>query len=140
LAAAATSSSDRAILTLVPHHFCDLTAHDLHAGIDAFGHFQAKAMDQLLINARALPLPVIHLVHDLEVARVTQGLGVGTIPDRARAHFRCQHQFGEFFGGFAFFAAVHDTAHNVVAGKPEGAPLLAADLTVPGEIVCGCRG
>ena len=81
-------------------------------------------MHQHFIGVAAEPFPVIDLVHDFEVARIAERLGIGTVPDGAQPHLRRQHHFGEFLGRLAHLAIVHHRMRQFVAGAPQRTPLL----------------
>ena len=93
-------------------------AHHFHARSDAFRHFQAQAMNQLLIDIGADAFAGIDLVHHQKVAGIAQRFRIAAIPDRAEAHFRRHNEFGEFLGGFANVAMAHHLARAIVSGAP----------------------
>ncbi len=56
-ATAQAEDAGGAVLAALAHRVGDLAAHHMHAGVDAFGHFQAQAMHQLLIDIARPPAP-----------------------------------------------------------------------------------
>src|SRR5205814_8095882 len=104
-------------------HIGNMRTDYFHARPDAFGNFEAEPVHKHLIDVRAFALPIIDLVHHLEIAGIAEGLGIAAIPDGADAHLGCHHDFGERFGGLQDVAFAHYASHEVITGAPHG-PLM----------------
>src|SRR5207244_7386331 len=66
-------------------HLGDRRTDHFHARPDALGNFQAEPVHEHLIDVRAFALPIIDLVHHLEIAGITDGPRIPALPDGADA-------------------------------------------------------
>ena len=99
-------------------NLADIRADDLHAGLDALGHFQPEPVDEHLVNVRAAAFPIVDLVHDLKVARIAERLPVAAVPDGSASHDGRHDDFGEGLRRFEHLAVSHDALREIVPGAP----------------------
>ena len=123
-AASQTQDAGDAGMSFFLDHLGDSRTHHFHPCPDAFEHVEAQAVHQHLIDVRAFALPVIGLVHDFEIAGIAERLRIAAINDGAGPHLGRHHDFRERLSGLQDVAIVHHAPHQIIAGAPQGTPML----------------